>query len=63
LKPDVGAILDHDIAVLAAQDRIAADEHPLPIVMPLLSVPFIEAAESSITTLSPMWILCGCRKA
>ena len=35
---------------------------PLPIVMPWLSVPFASRQHaSSMTTLSPMWILCGCR--
>ncbi len=61
VEPDVRAILDHDVAVLAAEDRVAARRtRRCRSSRPRLSVPFASRQHaSSMTTLSPIAILCG----
>ena len=62
IEPEVGVVLDHDIAVLAAEDRVASDEHAVADEDPAIVGPLgVEADRSSMTTLSPITILCGWR--
>ena len=63
VEADVGVVVDDDVAVLAAQDRSAADEDTVPDVdAPGCWRPSRRGSRrSSITTLSPMRILWGWR--
>ena len=56
VEADVGALAEHDVAVLARQDRVAADEAcPAPMAMPALLSPLASSRQlSSMTTSSPM---------
>ena len=45
IEPEVGVVLDHDIAVLAAEDRVASDEHAVADEDPAIVGPLgVEAA-------------------
>ena len=62
VEPDVHAIVEGDIAALARQDAVAADEHAAADRDAALRSPLASRRQlSSITTLSPMRILCGWR--